>query len=120
MDSPASIETLYVNNLCEKVSSLELKTNLFFLFIPFGEIQGIIVKKNKKLRGQAFVVFKTPVASSMAMKTLQGFNFLGKTLKIDYARERSVILKRINGEVVPAKKTPFKYNPHLIAAEEEQ
>lgn len=59
-------------------------------------------------------MFKSGVASSIAMKTLQGFNFLGKPLKIDYAKDRSIILKRINGEIVPAKKQPFKYNPHLL------
>jgi RNA recognition motif-containing protein len=61
---------LYLNNLNEKITTLELKTNLFFLFIPFGEIQAIILKKNKKLRGQAFIVFKNEIISSMAMKTL--------------------------------------------------
>jgi len=44
-------ETLYVNNLNDKIHHLELKTNLFFLFMPFGEIQEIIVKKNKNMKG---------------------------------------------------------------------
>ena len=63
-------ETLYVNNLNDKIHPLELKTNLFFLFMPFGEIQEIIVKRNKKMRGQAFIIYKSTVASSIALKTL--------------------------------------------------
>ena len=43
-------QTLYVNNLNEKIKIDELKENLFHLFSEFGDIISIIAKKNIKMR----------------------------------------------------------------------
>jgi len=53
-------QTLYVN----------LKTNLFFLFMSFGEIQQIIMNKNKKIKGQTFIIYKTTLTPSITLKTV--------------------------------------------------
>lgn len=70
-------QTLYINNLNEKVkkegevvspsllfclkcvlSSTELKKSLYAIFSQFGPILDIVAVKSLKMRGQAFVVFQ--------------------------------------------------------------
>ena len=51
-------ETLYLSNLNERVALEEMKQQLQQLFSPYGEIVRIIAKKNIRLRGQAFIIFK--------------------------------------------------------------
>lgn len=58
-------ETLYIRNINEKVKSrgsaaliADLKYALYILFSAFGEIAEIVAKKNNRMRGQAFIVFR--------------------------------------------------------------
>lgn len=44
-------ETLYVNNLNEKISIEDMKYALYFLFMQYGEVVEIVCKKNSLLRG---------------------------------------------------------------------
>lgn len=79
-------ETLYLNNLNEKIKidgkpvNPVLKTSLFHLFTQFGEILEIHAKSNLRMKGQAFVVFKDKQSSSLARATLNGFVFFGKPM----------------------------------------
>lgn len=50
--------TLYISNLNEKVPLEELKDTLFNIFEEYGEILDIVAKKNIRMRGQAFLIFK--------------------------------------------------------------
>lgn len=57
-----------------------MKTSLYFLFSPFGEILTIVCNQTYSLRGQAFIVFKNTVAATQALKALQGFIFFDRPL----------------------------------------
>ncbi len=49
----------------------------------------IVCKKNNKMRGQAFVVFKEVNEAVMAKNSLSGFPIFGKNMKIEFAKKRS-------------------------------
>lgn len=51
-------QTIYINNLNEKVKKDELKKSLYAIFSQFGQIMDIVALKTLKMRGQAFVIFK--------------------------------------------------------------
>ena len=73
-------QTLYINNINEKVKKDVLKKTLYMLFRQYGKILEIIACKGLQRRGQAFIVFEDIVASTNAMKSKQGFNFYDKPL----------------------------------------
>lgn len=50
------------------------------------------------MRGQAHVVFPDVQASTQAMRELQGFNFHGREVKIEYGKSRSQIFNKLEGE----------------------
>eukprot|EP01017_Pseudomicrothorax_dubius_P027761 TRINITY_DN3239_c0_g5_i1.p1 TRINITY_DN3239_c0_g5~~TRINITY_DN3239_c0_g5_i1.p1 ORF type:complete len:134 (-),score=21.47 TRINITY_DN3239_c0_g5_i1:515-916(-) len=77
-------QTIYVNNLNDKIKAEELKTSLYFLFSQFGEVVEIVIKNTNKMRGQAFVIFRDINATGYAIKALQGFNFFEKPMVIVY------------------------------------
>ncbi len=64
----------------------ELKKSLYAIFSQFGQILDIVALKNLKMRGQAFVIFKEINSASAALKSMQGFPFYDKPMRIAYAR----------------------------------
>ena len=52
MSEIAASQTLYINNINEKVKKLELKKSLYMLFSQYGKVIEIIACKGLKLRGQ--------------------------------------------------------------------
>jgi U2 small nuclear ribonucleoprotein B'' len=72
--------TLYINNLNDKVTKRELRVQLFSLFMTYGKVIDIVVKKDKKMRGQAFLVFTDLAAATSAMRACEGFVFYDKPL----------------------------------------
>jgi RNA recognition motif-containing protein len=63
-----------------------LKKSLYAIFSQFGQILDIVALKNLKMRGQAFVIFKEINSASAALKSMQGFPFYDKPMRIAYAR----------------------------------
>lgn len=78
METPS--QTLYVNNINEKIKKDVLKKTLYMLFRQHGRILEIVASKGLKKRGQAWIVFEDIAAASNAMKSKQGFNFYDKPL----------------------------------------
>lgn len=74
--------TIYINNLNEKVKKEELKKSLYAIFSQFGQILDIVALKSLKMRGQAFVIFKEIQSSTNALRSMQGFPFYDKPLVI--------------------------------------
>ena len=66
-----STETVYVNNLNDKVSVNKLKGELESVFQKYGKIIQITAHKNLKMKGQAFVTFENKTASEAAIHGLQ-------------------------------------------------
>merc|ERR1711988_1990772 len=74
--------TIYINNLNEKVKKEDLKKSLYAIFSQFGQILDIVALKTLKMRGQAFVIFKEVPSAVAAIKSMQGFPFYDKPMKL--------------------------------------
>ena len=105
-------QTLYVNNLNEKIKKdgkfvfkvfinsifLEMKHSLFHLFSIHGDILEITVKRNLKMKGQAFIVFSNIENSMKAMQEYQNYTFFGKKMRIQFAQKASDTVLKAKGE----------------------
>eukprot|EP00755_Sulcionema_specki_P021915 Sspe_Gene.75236::Locus_47015_Transcript_1_1_Confidence_1.000_Length_842::g.75236::m.75236/K11094/SNRPB2; U2 small nuclear ribonucleoprotein B'' len=90
-------ETIYFNNLNDKLSKDELKRNLYYLCSQFGPIVDIVAMKTDRTRGQAFVIYRDIQCATTAMKSLQGFTFFNKPLRVAYARTKSECIAKLDG-----------------------
>lgn len=72
--------TIYINNINEKIKIPDLKKALFAVFNQFGKILEIAAHKNLRMRGQAFVAFEELSSATSALKSMQGFPFHGKPM----------------------------------------
>ncbi|KAF5331728.1 hypothetical protein D9611_007722 [Ephemerocybe angulata] len=94
--------TLYVNNLNDKITKDELKTQLYALFATYGKIIDIVALKGKKMKGQAFLVFADLAGATTAMRACEGMLFYDKPLHIAYAKSKSyATLSREDPDFVP-------------------
>lgn len=89
--------TIYVNNLNEKIKKDELKKSLYAIFSQFGEILDIVALKTLKMRGQAFVIFKEIASATNALRSMQGFPFYDKPMRIQYAKCDSDVIAKMKG-----------------------
>lgn len=89
--------TIYINNLNEKIKKEELKKSLYAIFSQFGQIMDIIALKTLKMRGQAFVIFKEISSASNALRTMQGFPFYDKPMRIAYSKCDSDVVAKMKG-----------------------
>ena len=99
-DEPAETvprETLYLNNLNEKVPKEELKRMIYAAFTQFGPILDVVAVKTFKMRGQAFVVFRDIEASAQALRQMQGFPFYDKPMQLSYAKAKSDATSKLDG-----------------------
>jgi len=97
-------QTLYINNLNEKVKKEELKKGLHAAFSRFGPIEEIIAMKTDKLRGQAWIVFKEISSSTNALREMQSFQFYDKPMRVAYAKTKSDAIAKLDGTYVEKKK----------------
>ncbi|GAB6033320.1 hypothetical protein CHUAL_013089 [Chamberlinius hualienensis] len=102
--------TIYVNNLNEKIKKEELKKSLYAIFSQFGQILSIVALKSLKMRGQAFVVFKEISSATSALRSMQGFPFYDKPMRIQYAKTDSDVISKMKGTFVERPKKPRR-NP---------
>ncbi|SHO76031.1 Similar to S.cerevisiae protein MSL1 (U2B component of U2 snRNP) [Malassezia sympodialis ATCC 42132] len=82
-------ETLYIQNLNERVKLPIMKQSLEALFSTFGPVLSIVAHKNLRMRGQAFVSFQDKDTATRAMKEVSGFPLYGKSMRVSYARTPS-------------------------------
>ena len=97
-------ETLYIKNLNEKVKIDELKEALNKEFSQYGEIIEIRVRNTIRLKGQAFISFKTKDQSSKAKKNLNDKLFLNKKLIIEFAKTPSDSILLLQGKLTENQK----------------
>jgi RNA recognition motif-containing protein len=90
-------QTLYVNNLNEKIKKDELKKALYLVFSAYGNIVEINVSTTYRMRGQAWVVFDQLSSATRAQRELQNFLFFGKPMRITFARAKSDTIARLDG-----------------------
>jgi len=104
MADVAPRETIYVNNLNEKVSKDELKKSLYAVFTQFGPVLDVVALKTHKMRGQAFVVFRDLSAATQAVQQMQGFPFYDKPMRITYSKTKSEASAKLDGTYQPKEK----------------
>ncbi|KAJ3283998.1 hypothetical protein HK104_010133 [Borealophlyctis nickersoniae] len=99
-------QTLYVGELNDKVKKDELRRSLYHLFSPYGRILDIVALKTIKMRGQAFIVFRDIASATAALRSLQGFPFYDRPMKLSYAKSKSNAVKLMEGAYGGGSKTP--------------
>lgn len=73
-------QTIYINNLNEKIKLEELKKSLMAVFSQFGKIVEVLAFKTLKHKGQAWVVFDDTSSATKALHQMQGFPFYDKLM----------------------------------------
>ncbi|XP_054723080.1 U1 small nuclear ribonucleoprotein A-like [Uloborus diversus] len=92
--------SIYINNLNEKIKKEELKKSLYAIFSQFGQIVDVVALKTMKMRGQAFVAFKDINSATNALRSMQGFPFYDKPMRIQYAKSDSNVIAKAKGTFV--------------------
>ncbi|KAN0100117.1 hypothetical protein V8E55_000101 [Tylopilus felleus] len=104
-ENEVASETLYIQNLNEKIKVDVLKASLRGLFKSYGEVLEVVAHSNLRMRGQAFVSFTSPEIAAKAMKEVRGFPLYSKPMQISFARTRSdAVVKRMDTENFEAHK----------------
>ena len=73
-------ETLYIQNLNEKIKIPVLKASLRGLFKSYGEVLDVVAHGNLRMRGQAFVSFESADVARKALKEVRGFPLYSKPM----------------------------------------
>ena len=102
---PSAVETLYLNNLNEKISTKVLKETLRNLFRTYGTVLDVVAHRNVRMRGQAFVSMANRDAAARAVKEVKGFPLYGKPINVQFARTPS--------DAVVKRKTPDLLEVHV-------
>lgn len=110
--------TIYINNLNEKIKKEELKKSLYAIFSQFGQILDIVAAKTLKKRGQAFVIFKEISSATNALRTMQGFPFYDKPMRIAYSKSDSDVIAKMKGTFKERPKKPKQPKP--VVSEEKR
>ncbi|KFK37517.1 hypothetical protein AALP_AA4G267400 [Arabis alpina] len=101
---PSPNQTIYINNLNEKVKLDELKKSLDAVFSQFGKILEVLAFKTLKHKGQAWVVFENSESASTAIAKMNGFPFYDKPMRIQFAKTKSDVVTKADGTFVPREK----------------
>jgi len=99
-------QTIYINNLNEKIKKEELKKSLHERCSQYGSILDIVALKTLKMRGQAFVVFRDISAASDALRELNGSPFFGKPMKVHYAKSKSDAIAKLDNTYIEKERKP--------------
>eukprot|EP01067_Filipodium_phascolosomae_P001832 Filipodium_phascolosomae@DN2166_c0_g1_i1.p1 len=97
-------QTLFVANLADNVKRSDLLKNLFELLVVYGDVLDIRASYKDGSRGHAFVCFRDISAATNALRQLQGFPFLGRKLRIQYARSNAESISKYDGSFKRKKK----------------
>ncbi|EFC46330.1 predicted protein [Naegleria gruberi] len=89
--------TIYINNINEKIKVPTLKKQLYSMFGQFGEVLDVIASRYEKTRGQAFIVFKDVATATAAKKKLNGYVFHDKPMHINFAKSKSDATAKLDG-----------------------
>jgi RNA recognition motif-containing protein len=100
-----AVETVYVNNLNEKISPKIMKQTLKNLFRQYGAVLDVVAHRNLRMRGQAFVAMIDRQAAERAVKEVRGFPLYGKPVNVAFARTPA--------DAVVKRKTPDLIEVHL-------
>ncbi|GAO15527.1 uncharacterized protein UV8b_02990 [Ustilaginoidea virens] len=104
-------QTLYVTNLpSSKIQKADLRTALYLLFSTYGPVLDVVALKTMDMRGQAHIVYRDVQTATQAMRSLEGQEFLGRNLKIQYAKSKSHFVAKLDGSF----KMPNSYGAAVV------
>jgi len=90
-------ETLYIQNLNERIKVDVLKQTLRSLFANYGEVLDVVAHDNLRMRGQAFISFPSTDIAKKALKEVNRFPLYSKPMQISFARTRSdAVVKKLD------------------------
>ncbi|KAF8243135.1 RNA-binding domain-containing protein [Wilcoxina mikolae CBS 423.85] len=90
-------QTLYIQNLNDKIRKPDLRISLYTLFSTYGVVLDVVALKTMKHRGQAHIAFRDVASATQAMRALDGMNIFGKDMKISYAKGKSHKIAKLDG-----------------------
>ncbi|RSH90769.1 hypothetical protein EHS25_009944 [Saitozyma podzolica] len=91
-------ETLYIQNLNEKVRIPVLQETLSLLFKPYRPVGPVVAHHNVRMRGQAFVSFNDKETADRARRDVNEFPLYGKAMQVSFARSRAdSVVKKLDG-----------------------
>jgi RNA recognition motif-containing protein len=117
-EAPPS-ETLYVNNLNERVEKEELRRTLYALFSQFGAVLDVVALRTLRMRGQAHIVFAERGAAAKAKAQMGDFPLFDKPMRIQFARSKSDAVARLEGTLSQAELKERKRVQARLTAEAE-
>lgn len=88
-----------------------MKRALHAIFSQFGQILDVVALKTLKMRGQAFVIFKELTSATNAIRSMQGFPFYDKPMKIAFAKTDSDVVAKAKGTFQDRPKLPHSDEP---------
>ncbi|KAI8142931.1 hypothetical protein BJV82DRAFT_539169 [Fennellomyces sp. T-0311] len=68
------------------------------MFSQFGEVLDVVAYSNIRMRGQAFIAFPDEESAGKAIKELQHFALYGKPMVVQYARNKSDVHAKRDGD----------------------
>ncbi|KAF7637222.1 hypothetical protein Mgra_00003398 [Meloidogyne graminicola] len=77
-----------------------LKKALYAIFSQFGQIIDILAFAHLKMRGQAHVIFKEINSAATALRSMQGFPFYDKPMRIQFSNSDSDVIAKAKGTFV--------------------
>lgn len=83
------LETLYINNINDKVSLNRLTSELTTLFGSYGKIIQLTANKNIKMKGQAFVTYDNLDSSIKAQHEMNNHTLFSKKINVTFAKANS-------------------------------
>ncbi|RDL36613.1 RNA recognition-containing protein [Venustampulla echinocandica] len=96
--SYAPNQSLYITNLpSSKIQKEDLRRELYTLFCTYGPVLDVVALRTMKMRGQAHIVYRDIQTATQAMRALQGFEFYGREMEIQYAKSKSDSIARLDG-----------------------
>ncbi|KAK2072867.1 hypothetical protein P8C59_007196 [Phyllachora maydis] len=75
----------------------DLRTALYMLFSTYGPVLDVVALKTDKMRGQAHIVYRDINTATQALRSLQKFEFLGREMRIEYAKSKSNVVAKLDG-----------------------
>ncbi|EJD41503.1 RNA-binding domain-containing protein [Auricularia subglabra TFB-10046 SS5] len=118
-------ETLYIQNLNEKIKITVMKQTLKNLFKSYGNVLDVVAHSNIRMRGQAFVSFESKDIARKALKEVKGFPLYSKPMQVSFAKTRSdAVVQKLDAdhleehkkERLEHKRTQRWHNPHARKA----
>ncbi|KAF4635555.1 hypothetical protein G7Y89_g2540 [Cudoniella acicularis] len=91
-------QSLYITNLpSSKIQKEDLRRSLYTVFSTYGPVLDVVALRTMKMRGQAHIVYRDIQTATQAMRALQGFEFFGREMQIQYAKSKSDAIAKLDG-----------------------